>query len=144
MSSPSTMREPAAVDETERVDDRLPVERRGDRRPPVDDHRIVRRRPRCAADRCTTDRACSSGDPPEEVAGPGLRRSSSASATVTSTYSAVISSAERDGIDLPETARSSRRGTAGESQVVALSGEFGEQVGMHGVGDSICDRPTGP
>ena len=94
--SPSTDRESAAMAEAERVDAGGPVERRGDRRSPVDDHGIVG----IVFDVPAADVPAVGvlvGDPPEEVAGTGLRRSSSASATVTSTYSEVISSADADG-----------------------------------------------
>ena len=49
-------REPAAVRQAERVGVGGAVERRGDRRPPVDHHRIVLRRSRCGGGRCTSGR----------------------------------------------------------------------------------------
>ena len=69
-------REPAAERDAERVDAGRPVERRGDRRPPVDDDRIVRVVLDVApADVPLLDRARPSigVDAPEEVA--GARRS---------------------------------------------------------------------
>ena len=89
-------REPSAMAEAERIDAGRPVERRSDRRPPVDDDRVVG----VVLDVAAADVPAVGvlvGDPAEEVAGTGLCRSSSASATVTSTYSEVISSADAEG-----------------------------------------------
>ena len=64
---------PAQVD-AERVGAGGAVERRGDRRPPVDDDRVVARRPRCGGGRCTSARRrrpVAGVDAPEEVAGAG-------------------------------------------------------------------------
>ena len=71
---------------------------------------------------------------PKKSPAPGDRSESSASATVISMYSAVISSAALVGIDGSSRSIIRSRDDAREREVSPLGVEVGEEIGRHGVG----------
>ncbi len=135
-------REPAAVTEAERVDAGGPVERRRDRRPPVDHHRIVR----IVLDVPAADVPLVGelvGDAPEEVA--GTRAVQILQCFGNRHFHVLL----RDlvgrccWIDLAEPLDHGVAASPGEGEVLSFGDKFGKQVSVHGVGHSSVRRRRG-